>query len=106
MKATSHPLPSVQHPPTIFGMPPKAMLAAATAAFMLYFVLTATGAPATVSIVALLAALPSGFALAWRARRRDPHCETVYGARRAFWPKRPRHRILLAGAAPPGARRR
>lgn len=102
MKARSVVFTHIQHPFTVFGLPPL-MVVAATGAAMGVFVATMAAGAVAVSMIAFAATLAAGLMTAYRQGRRDRHVETVTLTALAFWGLSSRRR-LLAGAAPEKSR--
>jgi type IV secretory pathway VirB3-like protein len=98
MKARSVVFTHIQHPDSIFGLPPKMVVISISFA-MAVFVLTILFGAVAISMIAFAITLVAGLALSYRLGRTDRHVESLFLTGVRFWGVSPR-RWLLAGAAP------
>ncbi len=98
MKARSVVLTHLQHPVTVFGIPPRLLVLVAVPAALLYGLTIVSGGVA-VSMIVVAVALTAGLIWAVRMARRDRHIDAIVLAGVSFWGVSSR-RWLLAGASP------
>lgn len=96
MKARSFVFTHLQWPATIFGLPPKLMVAALALAFFVYMACILLRL-ALIMVPATIISGAAGLAGAYVLGKRDPHVETVFLPSLRFWRSSPCRR-LLAGA--------
>lgn len=98
MKARSVVFAHIQHPATIFGLPPLLSIISMTAGAVAYVLSVIAGAvPIALIVAALVTAL--GLFKTYRLGRIDRHVESVFLTAINFWGLSS-HRGLLTGAFP------
>jgi hypothetical protein len=97
MKARSVVFTHIQHPFTVFGLPPV-MVAISLGAALVVFVLTIILGAIVISMIGFAVTLVAGLVLTYRLGRTDRHVESLFLTSLGFWGASPR-RWLLAGSA-------
>lgn len=91
----------IQAPWTIFGLPPKMVLAGLMPAFTLYLLSIPLGLGAFSGMI-LLVGIVGGLIAVGKYGRDDPHIESVFLTSIVFWKARPRRWLLAGDGSPEG----